>query len=160
MMEWRQLLTPKRLGKTELENLEFIRTPFQRDYDRLIFCSAFRRLKDKTQVFSLPTNDDIRTRLIHSLEVSSVGRSLARAIGQTVIARHQLKHQFEAADFGDIVAAACLAHDIGNPPFGHAGEDAIQVGFQTWYQPEKYLSDRHKKVISICMKAMLRVYEF
>ncbi len=143
MMDWNKLLTPKRLGKTELEDREFIRTPFQRDYDRLIFCSALRRLKDKTQVFSLPTNDYIRTRLIHSLEVSSVGRSLGRTIGQAVIARHRLK-QFDAADFGDIVAAACLAHDIGNPPFGHAGEDAIQVGFQAWYHPRLGLTDRQR----------------
>ena len=118
--------------------------PFQRDYDRLIFSSAFRRLKDKTQVFSLPTNDYIRTRLIHSLEVSSVGRSLGRIIGQTVIERHQLSGKFEAADFGDIVSAASLAHDIGNPPFGHAGENAIQAGFQAWYHPEQCLSDRQK----------------
>ncbi len=144
MMDWEQLLTPKRLGKSALEDREFIRTPFQRDYDRLIFSSAFRRLKDKTQVFSLPTNDYIRTRLIHSLEVSSVGRSLGRIIGQTVLERHKLQGKFEVADFGDIVSAASLAHDIGNPPFGHAGEDAIQAGFQSWYHPAKCLSDRQK----------------
>ena len=144
MMDWEKLLTPRRLGKSELDNREFIRTPFQRDYDRLIFSSAFRRLKDKTQVFSLPTNDYIRTRLIHSLEVSSVGRSLGRIIGQTVIERHQLSGKFDAADFGDIVSAACLAHDIGNPPFGHTGEDAIQAGFQAWYHPKQCLSDRQK----------------
>jgi dGTPase len=136
-VNWEKLLTRQRLGKSKLEPEEIIRTPFQRDYDRLIFSSAFRRLKDKTQVFPLPTNDYIRTRLIHSLEVSSVGRSLGRIIGKTVIERHKLVGKIEAADIGDIVSAACLAHDIGNPPFGHAGEDAIQAAFQAWY-------DRHK----------------
>lgn len=144
MMEWKKLLTRQRLGKSKLEHEEFIRTPFQRDYDRLIFSSAFRRLKDKTQVFSFPTNDYIRTRLIHSLEVSSVGRSLGRIIGQTIVERHKLKGKIEAADVGDIVSAACLAHDIGNPPFGHAGEDAIQAGFHTWYDPTKSFNDKQK----------------
>ncbi len=148
-MDWKKLLTRQRLGKSKLEHEEFIRTPFQRDYDRLIFSSAFRRLKDKTQVFSLPTNDYIRTRLIHSLEVSSVGRSLGRIIGQTIIQRHKLNNKFEAADFGDIVSAACLAHDIGNPPFGHAGEDAIQAGFQTWYDPAKSFSDKQKNDLDL-----------
>ncbi|GAB4381367.1 MAG: deoxyguanosinetriphosphate triphosphohydrolase [Elainellaceae cyanobacterium] len=137
MMDWKKLLTPKRLGKSNLEDQGFARTAFQRDYDRLIFSSAFRRLKDKTQVFSLPSNDYIRTRLIHSLEVASVGRSLGRVVGEKIIETYQLNKgngiEIEAADFGDIVSAACLAHDIGNPPFGHAGEDAIQSGFQSWY---------------------------
>ncbi len=144
MMDWNQLLIRKRLGNSNLEVEEIARTPFQRDYDRLIFSAAFRCLKDKTQVFSLPTNDYIRTRLIHSLEVSSVGRSLGRIIGRTVIERHKLQGKFDPADFGDIVSAACLAHDIGNPPFGHAGEDAIQTGFQAWYTMDKGLNDRQK----------------
>ncbi len=134
MMNWKKLLTPKRLGKTEPENLQLDRTYFQRDYDRLVFSSPFRRLKDKTQVFTLPRNDYIRTRLIHSLEVSCVGRSLGRIAGSTIIKRHNLDESgLSASDFGDIIAAACLAHDIGNPPFGHAGEDAIRLGFDSWY---------------------------
>jgi dGTPase len=149
MMDWEKLLTRQRLGKSKLEPEEFIRTPFQRDYDRLIFSSAFRRLKDKTQVFPLPTNDYIRTRLIHSLEVSSVGRSLGRIIGRAIVERHQLQGKVDAADVGDIVSAACLAHDIGNPPFGHAGEDAIQAAFQTWYDPAKSFNDRQKNDLDL-----------
>ena len=133
-MDWKQLLTPKRFGRTEPEDIQWNRTCFQKDYDRLVFSSHFRRLKDKTQVFSLSNNDYIRTRLIHSLEVSCVGRSLGRIIGEEIVQRHQLStYGFSASDFGDIVAAACLAHDIGNPPFGHAGEEAIRIKFDSWY---------------------------
>lgn len=85
MMDWKTLLTPKRLGKTKREDSQPGRTPFHRDYDRLVFSSPFRRLKDKTQVFSLPKNDYIRTRLIHSLEVSCVGRSLGRMVGDKIV---------------------------------------------------------------------------
>lgn len=134
MMEWKKLLTPKRIGREQLENLSSERTPFQRDYDRLVFSSPFRRLKDKTQVFPLAQNDYIRTRLIHSLEVSCVGRSLGRIVGAEIIDRHHLQADFSAADFGDIVSAACIAHDIGNPPFGHAGEDAMRTAFSSWYR--------------------------
>ncbi|MEG3436726.1 dNTP triphosphohydrolase [Pannus brasiliensis CCIBt3594] len=131
-MEWKQLLRCQRLGKDHLEDSRSERTAFLRDYDRLVYSTAFRRLKDKTQVFPLAKKDDIRTRLIHSLEVSCVGRSLGRIVGEQVIQRHRLT-DFEPADFGDILSAACLAHDIGNPPYGHAGEDALQTGFQDWY---------------------------
>jgi dGTPase len=129
LMQWPQLLYPQRLGRTQVEDLSVARTPFQRDFDRLIFSAAFRRLKDKTQVFSLSQNDYVRTRLIHSLEVASVGRSLGRVVGEKIIT--QVEH-ITVADIGDIVAAACIAHDIGNPPFGHSGENAIRSGFQTW----------------------------
>jgi dGTPase len=128
-MQWPQLLYPQRLGRTQAEDLSVARTPFQRDFDRLIFSAAFRRLKDKTQVFSLSQNDYVRTRLIHSLEVASVGRSLGRVVGEKIIT--QVEH-ITVADIGDIVAAACIAHDIGNPPFGHSGESAIRSGFQSW----------------------------
>ncbi|MEG4850537.1 deoxyguanosinetriphosphate triphosphohydrolase [Microcoleus sp. B5-D4] len=136
MMQWNKLLTKQRLGKDKPEKPEDARTSFQRDYDRLVFSSPFRRLKDKTQVFSLAKNDYIRTRLIHSLEVSCVGRSLGTIVGYKIKERHKLD-EFTASDFGDIVAAACLAHDIGNPPFGHAGEDAIRSGFASWYETVK-----------------------
>lgn len=136
MMQWNKLLTRQRLGKPSPEKPEDARTAFQRDYDRLVFSSPFRRLKDKTQVFSLAKNDYIRTRLIHSLEVSCLGRSLGTIVGYEIKDRHKLD-EFTASDFGDIVAAACLAHDIGNPPFGHAGEDAIRTGFQSWYETVK-----------------------
>ena len=130
-MQWSRLLYPQRLGRTQAEDLSVARTPFQRDFDRLIFSAAFRRLKDKTQVFSLSQNDYVRTRLIHSLEVASVGRSLGRAVGEKIVIQVE---QITVSDIGDIVAAACIAHDIGNPPFGHSGENAIRSGFQAWQQ--------------------------
>lgn len=128
-MEWATLLSPRRLGRASSGAAEGTdRTTFQRDYDRIVFSSAFRRLHDKTQVFPLPENDHVHTRLTHSLEVSCVGRSLGTSVGQRIVAaRPDL--EADARDFGDIVAAACLAHDIGNPPFGHAGEDAIGSWF-------------------------------
>jgi dGTPase len=129
MMQWQRLLYPQRLGKIVSEDISLARTPFQRDFDRLIFSAAFRRLKDKTQVFSLSQNDYVRTRLIHSLEVASVGRSLGRVVGEQIVTNLEYA---TAADVGDIVAAACIAHDIGNPPFGHSGENAIRAGFRAW----------------------------
>jgi len=124
-MQWQQLLSRARLGSQEPPKASTARTDFQRDFDRVVFSSAFRRMQDKTQVFPLSKVDYVRTRLTHSLEASSIGRSLGTLVGEQVIARHGLA-EFEAADFGSIVAAACLAHDIGNPPFGHSGEDAIR----------------------------------
>jgi dGTPase len=124
-MQWPQLLSRARLGSDEPPRAYSARTDFQRDFDRVVFSSAFRRMQDKTQVFPLSKVDYVRTRLTHSLEASSIGRSLGTLVGERVIARHGLD-QFESADFGSIVAAACLAHDIGNPPFGHSGEDAIR----------------------------------
>ena len=124
-MQWQQLLSRGRLGSSEPPKASSARTDFQRDFDRVVFSSAFRRMQDKTQVFPLSKVDYVRTRLTHSLEASSIGRSLGTLVGEQVIGRHGLR-EFEAADFGGIVAAACLAHDIGNPPFGHSGEDAIR----------------------------------
>lgn len=154
-MTWEKLLTPRRLGKEENEDLSINRTPFQRDYDRIVFSSAFRRLKDKTQVFSLPKSDYIRTRLIHSHEVSCVGRSLGRMVGEKVLEKYQNHDQlkFTSADFGDIVSSACLAHDIGNPPFGHAGEEAISTAFQAWYQ------NRDESCLSRSQRQELEKYE-
>lgn len=134
--QWEKLLSAERLGAgTAPSGPE--RTAFQQDHDRIVFTSAFRRLKDKTQVFPLSKSDYVRTRLTHSLEASCVGRSLGTAIGREVIARHGLDH-VDGADFGAIVAAACLAHDIGNPPFGHAGEDAIREWFLSSGILDKY----------------------
>lgn len=126
---WEKLLSSERLGAGKAPG-SAERTAFQQDYDRIVFTSAFRRLKDKTQVFPLSKSDYVRTRLTHSLEASCVGRSLGAVVGREIIARHGLQH-VESGDFGAIVAAACLAHDIGNPPFGHAGEDAIREWFRT-----------------------------
>ena len=133
---WQKLLSADRPGAGKAPGTPE-RTPFQQDYDRIVFSSAFRRLKDKTQVFPLSRSDYVRTRLTHSLETSCVGRSLGAVIGREIIARHGLS-EVESGDFGAIVAAACLAHDLGNPPFGHAGEDAIRE----WFRSSGVL-DRH-----------------
>ena len=129
-MDWNRLLSRARPGLSRQQPDSEARTDFQRDFDRIVFSSAFRRLQDKTQVFPLSQSDYVRTRLTHSLEVSSVGRSLGTMVGDSVIRRHGLKSVYPQ-DFGAVVAAACLAHDIGNPPFGHAGEDAIRLWFTT-----------------------------
>ena len=132
-MEWKKLLSDKILGDDTNKNYksEDGRSPFHRDFDRIVFCSAFRRLQDKTQVFPLPENDFVHTRLTHSLEVSCLGRSLGNLIGTKILERHkELKKGYTNFHFGEIVAAACLAHDIGNPPFGHSGEDAIAEYFK------------------------------
>jgi dGTPase len=130
MMDWNRLLSRVRLGLSRQHPDNEARTDFQRDFDRIVFSSAFRRLQDKTQVFPLAQSDYVRTRLTHSLEVSSVGRSLGTMVGDSVIKRHRLEGVYPQ-DFGAVVAAASLAHDIGNPPFGHAGEDAIRLWFTT-----------------------------
>ncbi len=132
MMTWSELLSQARVdagGRVKKREGEAARSQFQRDWDRLIFSHALRRMHDKTQVFPLPEDDVVHSRLTHSLEAASVGRSLAHAAGATVIERHGLR-DVTASDFGAIVSAACLAHDIGNPPFGHAGEDAIGEFFR------------------------------
>ena len=132
-MDWKKLLSIKRLGRVTSVSDAAIdpRTEFTRDYDRIIFSSAFRRLQDKTQVFPLAKSDYVRTRLTHSLEVASVGRSLGMLAADTIIKNEPgLKACIIPQDVGTIVATACLAHDIGNPPFGHAGESAIQEWFE------------------------------
>lgn len=126
-MDWKQLLSWERLWKKdEYEDKE--RSAFQRDFDRIVFSSSFRRLQDKTQVFPMAESDYVRTRLTHSIEVSSVGRSLGKKAG-THIKDELEKLGLVPAHVGEIVAAACLAHDIGNPPFGHSGEEAIADWF-------------------------------
>ena len=130
-MNWEQLLSLKRQGDTgkrlRIEQ-DDTRLGFEVDYDRIIFSAAFRSLQDKTQVIPLSKTDFVHTRLTHSLEVSVVGRSLGRLIGKKILEKYphlQEVHGYHMNDFGAIVAAACLAHDIGNPPFGHSGEKAI-----------------------------------
>ena len=132
-MEWKKLLSKRLLGES-VKNSEASdgRSQYQRDFDRIVFSSAFRRLQDKTQVFPLPESDFVHNRLTHSLEVSCVGRSLGNLVGMRVIEKNKkLKDEFTQFHFGEIVAAACLAHDIGNPPFGHSGEDAISEYFKS-----------------------------
>ncbi|MDO4771477.1 dGTP triphosphohydrolase [Porphyromonas sp.] len=127
-MDWHKLISDRRFGLEHYESKESTRTDFQRDYDRLIFSAPFRRLQNKTQVFPLPGTIFVHNRLTHSLEVSCIGRSLGTQVGRSVKERHpDLEADF--SDFGAIVSAACLAHDMGNPPFGHAGERAITAYF-------------------------------
>ena len=131
-MNWHQLISADRLGRSKPSHREPARSGFQRDSDRIIFSSAFRRLQDKTQVFPLAENDFARTRLTHSLEVASVGRSLGTRVGAGICDRNGLRSEgLHESDFGAIVHAAALGHDLGNPPFGHSGEDAIQHWFQS-----------------------------
>lgn len=132
MMNWRKLLSSRRPGQLQSqEKPGIVRTAFEQDYDRIIFSSPFRMLQDKTQVFPMPKHDFVHTRLTHSLEVSSVGRSLGKKVGEVLIARHpELQNLLVSSyDVGSIVAAASLTHDLGNPPFGHSGEDAISGFF-------------------------------
>jgi dGTPase len=137
MMNWEQLLSLKRFGDTNKrlrKEQDETRLGFEVDYDRVIFSSEFRSLQDKTQVIPLSQTDFVHTRLTHSLEVSVVGRSIGRKVGQKLLEKHphlQTVHGYQANDFGAIVAAAALAHDIGNPPFGHSGEKAIGEFFKT-----------------------------
>lgn len=127
-MNWTQLLSPQHIGQKR-QTSEQSRSAFEQDFDRIIFSHPFRRLQDKTQVHPLPEHDFVHTRLTHSLEVSSVGRSLGKKVGEVVLQRHSDLSNFSAFDFGAIVAAASLAHDLGNPPFGHSGEDGISDFF-------------------------------
>jgi dGTPase len=132
MMNWEQLLRPGRfeLKDSRSATMDKSRSEFERDYDRIIFSAPFRNLQDKTQVFPLPEHDFVHTRLTHSLEVSSVGRSLGKIVGEHLIQKYQGLRDFSSTEIGAIVAAAALAHDIGNPPFGHAGEEAISDFFK------------------------------
>lgn len=141
-MDWKQLLLPTRQGEKTVQKGTIIsnRSPFEADYDRIIFSYPFRQLQDKTQVFPLPEQDFVHNRLTHSLEVSSVGRTLGRHVGEQLIAKHKLK-QVSPNDFATIVSAAALAHDVGNPPFGHSGEAAISAFFKEhptgqWWQQQ------------------------
>lgn len=130
MMDWNKLLSTRRYGQDHDDPVIASRSPFHKDQDRIVFSSAFRRLQDKTQVHTLAESDYVRTRLTHSMEVASVGRSLGANAGQVIIDRHLKGSDYSPADFGHIVSAACLAHDIGNPPFGHFGEEIIRHWFK------------------------------
>jgi dGTPase len=129
-MNWNSLLSTGRLHQ-RADSQELTRSAFEQDFDRIIFSHPFRRLQDKTQVHPLPEHDFVHTRLTHSLEVSSVGRSLGRRVGEVIIERHEeLKNIYTSHDFGTIVASASLAHDLGNPPFGHSGEEGLSDFFK------------------------------
>ena len=130
MMNWQQLISNKRLGQEHRHpERHDDRTEFKRDYDRLIFSAPFRRLQNKTQVFPLPGSIFVHNRLTHSLEVASVGMSLGNDVVQQLVKRPPELNNTLFMEIGQIVASACLAHDMGNPPFGHSGEKAIQSFF-------------------------------
>ena len=133
MMNLNQIFTNQRTGNNP--NTKASRTDFQRDFDRIIFSSAFRRLQNKTQVFPLPGSVFVHNRLTHSLEVSSVGRSLGSIIGEFISETYKNELTEDSSNFylhnlGNVIAAACLCHDVGNPAFGHSGEDAIASYFE------------------------------
>lgn len=130
-MNWQQLISNKRLGQ-EVRHPERHddRSEFKRDYDRLIFSAPFRRMQNKTQVFPLPGSIFVHNRLTHSLEVASVGMSLGNDVARELKLRHPELTGTLFEEIGTIVSTACLAHDMGNPPFGHSGEKAIQAFFR------------------------------
>lgn len=134
-MNWESLYSPRRTGEAEnkMRNTDQTRNSYMRDYDRIIFSSAFRRLQNKTQVFPLPGPVFVHNRLTHSLEVASVGRSLGKMAGEKIASKYPGASndfiEFYRHELAYVIASACLAHDIGNPPFGHSGEDAIRAFF-------------------------------
>jgi len=129
-MEWGKLISTKRLGIDNRKVSDYDkRTTFESDKDRILFSSSFRRLSKKTQVHPFSKNDHVHTRLTHSLEVAQVGKSLGKTLATHI--KDKLPYKISENDIGSIVQAACLAHDIGNPPFGHAGEEAISHWFKS-----------------------------
>ena len=130
-MNWQKLISNKRLGQEQRHpERHDDRSEFKRDYDRLIFSAPFRRMQNKTQVFPLPGSIFVHNRLTHSLEVASVGMSLGNDVARELVCRHPELRATLFEEIGTIVSTACLAHDMGNPPFGHSGEKAIQAFFR------------------------------
>ena len=131
-LNWDKLLSAKRFGLEDRKviNTADARSQFQRDFDRVIFSSPFRRMQNKTQVFPLPGSIFVHNRLTHSLEVASVGRSMANLISMHLQKREEIENKEILNELSSVVASACLCHDMGNPPFGHAGEDAISKFFK------------------------------
>ncbi len=157
-MDWSQLLMPTRFfgdaSAAEVDKkvlaAEAGRSQFHKDYDRIIFSQPLRRLARKTQVHPLSLNDNVHTRLTHSLEVGSVGRSLGQRVGEYLRQQQYLPEHLEPEDLGVIVQAACLAHDIGNPPFGHTGEDCIRDWFnQRLHTPLMDVIQRDEEVADL-----------
>ena len=128
LMQWKKLLSARRLGSADNSAVQPGRSPFQQDFDRIVFSSSFRKLHDKAQVFPLSDEDNVRTRLTHSMETASIGRSLGAIAGVGICEKLGESH-IRPNHIGEIVAAASLAHDIGNPPFGHSGEESIRYWF-------------------------------
>jgi dGTPase len=150
-MHWETLFSNKRYGSRNLKSTDETRGEYLRDYDRLIFSSQFRRLQDKTQVFPLPGSVFVHNRLTHSLEVASVGRSLGRLVGEKIATKNATELSEQAKEFykfglSDVIQTGCIAHDIGNPPFGHSGEDAIRTFFNE-------LNSEHKAILERALTA-------
>lgn len=129
MMNWQQLLSDARWGSRHRSTAspQKNRSNYDRDYGRILFSSAFRRLQDKTQVFPLGRNDYVRTRLTHSLEVAHIGSSLGMLAGEWLAKKGSLPAPIMPSDVATIVSTACLAHDIGNPPSGQSQKIAIML---------------------------------
>ena len=131
-MDWTTCYSDRRSGQSKTKDLP--RTEYQRDFDRIIFASSFRRLQNKTQVFPLPGSTFVHNRLTHSLEVASVGRSIGKLVGDhlanyVIDVDNENSQHFYRYDLSNVIASGCLAHDIGNPAFGHSGEKAISDYF-------------------------------
>lgn len=137
MLDWDQLLNTERQRESLGKSLPH-RNEFDKDYERIIYSSSLRRLQDKAQVFPLQNNDFIRTRLTHSLEVASLGRSLAWNIGSWLIEEEVFENFQRAKELASLVEVSCLVHDLGNPPFGHYGEDIIRNWFDNWFKDASF----------------------
>lgn len=146
-MYWSDLNSTSRLRPSLVKKSEAdLRSAYEGDYDRVLFSSAFRRLQDKTQVFPLDRNDFVRTRLTHSLEVSTVGRDMGSSVAK-VLERQGIDRNLNPEDAGTLVATACLLHDIGNPPFGHSGEQSIGQWFKSRFDNGKLkIEDRQERL--------------
>lgn len=143
-MAWEKLVSSARYGTDKAEQEDDLRSPYERDIDRITFSSHFRRLGRKTQVHPLNENDHIHSRLSHSLEAASVGRSLGLYVGEFLRDKNELPQCVTVDHVGQIVQAACLAHDIGNPPFGHSGENAIKAWFKGHQEKLTHLNNIYK----------------
>lgn len=145
-LNWDQLLNEERERESEARSLPH-RSGFDMDYDRVIYSSSLRRLQDKAQVFPLQENDFTRTRLTHSLEVSALGRSLGHSISNWLLEIGEFQSEEQARKLPSLLAVACLVHDLGNPPFGHYGEDIIRNWFSEWFKSDKFneLNTHYKK---------------
>lgn len=136
-MNWDNLLNKKRQRESISDTMTH-RNEFDKDYDRIIYSSSLRRLQDKAQVFPLQENDFTRTRLTHSMEVASLGRSMAWNIGTWLLEEKKFKHFWEVKELASLVEVSCLVHDLGNPPFGHYGEDIIRNWFDKWFKSKTF----------------------
>lgn len=147
-MDWNKLITTERYKSITYTFDTDARSEFERDIDRIIFSTPFRRLKDKTQVFPVPKNDFVHNRLTHSIEVSCIGRSLGKLVGGFILKNENVndvsgnKKVITCNDFSDIISSACLAHDIGNPPFGHSGEQSFRLFYRELFNKEHSMRSR------------------